>query len=304
MSSFNPDKDIPDLSGKVAFITGGTSGIGREIVLFLASHNPAHIYFTGRNEEAGAAVVAAAKARGSNSEVEVSFVKCDLCSPRAKIRQAIAESFKSDRLDIFIANAGTMAAPPGLTEEGFELQWGSNYLGHAVILQLLRPVLLRTAESGADVRHVQVSSNGHNYTPSGGIQFENLRKPDAAGGFARYGQSKLAQILYCKAMAKKYPQIISVAVHPGVGNTDLLRNTNQSWLKSILSAVSFLLKDAAQLAYSPLWAATAPLEKLENGQYYEPVGKKTTASKLAGDEALAEKLWEWTTNELKDVEAL
>ncbi|KAI1473078.1 NAD(P)-binding protein [Daldinia caldariorum] len=302
MPPFNPDKDIPDLSGKVAFITGGTSGIGREIILFLASHNPAHIYFTGRNEEAGATVVAAAKAKGPN--VEVTFIKCDLCSSRAKIRQAIAESFKSDRLDIFIANAGIMATPPGLTEEGFELQWGTNYLSHAVILQLLRPVLLRTAESGADVRHVQVTSHGHNYAPSGGIQFENLRKPDAVGEFARYGQSKLAQILYCKAMVKRYPQITSVAVHPGVGRTGLLKNAKQSLIKSFFSATSFLHKDAAELAYSPLWAATAPLPKLENGQYYEPVGKKAGPSKLAGDEALAEKLWEWTNNELKDVEAL
>ncbi|OTB09802.1 hypothetical protein K445DRAFT_380653 [Daldinia sp. EC12] len=283
MSSFNPDKDIPDLSGKVVFVTGGTSGIGKEIVLFLASHNSAHIYFTGRNEEAGAAVVAAAKAKGPSTEVI--FVKCDLCSSRAKIRQAIAGGFKSDRLDIFIANAGIMAAPPGLTEEGFELQWGSNYLGHAVILQLLRPVLLRTAESGADVRHIQVTSYGHNYAPPGGIQFENLRKSDAA-------------------MVKRYPQITSVPVHPGVGNTNLLRNTKQSWLKSVLSAVSFLLKSAAELAYNPLWAATAPLQKLENGQYYEPVGKKAGPSKLAKDEALADKLWEWTSNELKDVEAL
>ncbi|KAI1650824.1 NAD(P)-binding protein [Daldinia loculata] len=302
MPSFNPEKDIPDLSGKVVFVTGGTSGIGKEIVLFLAPHNPAHIYFTGRNEEAGAAVLAAAKAKGPSTEV--TFVKCDLCSPRAKIRQAIAESFKSDRLDIFIANAGMMATPPGLTEEGFELQWGSNYFGHAVMLHLLRPILLRTAESGADVRHVEVTSYGHNYAPPGGIQFEHLREPGAAGEFARYGQSKLAQILYCKAMAKRYPQIISIPVHPGVGNTGLLEHTKQSILKRLISATRFLLKSAAECAYNPLWAATAPLQKVENGQYYEPVGKKAAASKLAEDEALADKLWEWTANELKDVEVL
>ncbi|KAI8957431.1 NAD(P)-binding protein [Daldinia sp. FL1419] len=302
MPSFNPGKDIPDLSGKVVFVTGGTSGIGKEVVLFLASHNPSHIYFTGRNTEAGATVVTEAKAKGPSTEVI--FIKCDLCSPRAKIREAIAETFKSDRLDIFIANAGIMATPPGLTEEGFEIQWGSNYLGHAVILQLLRPILLRTAESGTDVRHVEVTSYGHNYAPPGGIQFEHLREPDAVGEFTRYGQSKLAQILYCKAMVKHYPQITSIPVHPGVGKTGILQHTKQSMIKRMISATSFLLKSAADLAQNPLWAATSPREKIENGQYYEPVGKKTAPSKLAGDEALAEKLWEWTANELKDLEAL
>ncbi|KAI1141798.1 NAD(P)-binding protein [Hypoxylon sp. FL0543] len=302
MPTFNPEKDIPDLTGKVIFITGGTSGIGKEAILFLAAHNPTHIYFTGRNEEAGAAVVAAAKTRGPN--IEVTFIKCDLCSPRAKIRQAIADGFKSDRIDIFIANAGIMATPPGLTEEGFELQWGANFFGHAVILQLLRPTLLRTAEAGADVRLIQVTSHGHNYTPPGGIQFEHLREPDAVGELARYGQSKLAQVLYCRAMAKRYPQITSIAVHPGVGNTGLLQHTKPSLLKCFFTATGFLLKSAAELAYNPLWAATAPLQTLENGQYYEPVEKKTGASKLAADAALAENLWEWTENELRGLQPL
>ncbi|KAI0836359.1 NAD(P)-binding protein [Hypoxylon sp. FL0890] len=302
MSGFNPEKDIPDLSGKVIFITGGTSGIGKEAILFLVAHNPAHIYFTGRNEEAGAAVVAAAKTKDLNTEV--TFIKCDLCSQRSKIRQAIADGFKSDRLDIFIANAGIMATPPGLTEEGFELQWGANYFGHAVILQLLRPILLRTAEAGGDVRHIEVTSHGHNLAAPGGIQFEHLREPDAVGEFARYGQSKLAQILYCKAMAERYPQITSISVHPGIGNTGLLQHSKPSLLKCLLAAAGFLLKSAAELAYNPVWAATAPLQKLENGQYYEPVGKKASPSKMAGDTALAEKLWEWTEHELRDLEQL
>ncbi|KAI1407226.1 NAD(P)-binding protein [Hypoxylon sp. FL1857] len=302
MSTFNPEKDIPDLSGKVIFVTGGTSGIGKEATIFLAAHNPTHIYFTGRNEEAAAAVVAAAKAKGPNTGV--TFIKCDLCSSRAKIRQAIVDGFKSDRLDIFIANAGIMATPPGLTEEGFELQWGANYFGHAVILHLLRPILLRTAETGADVRHIQVTSHGHNYSPSGGIQFEHLREADAVGEYARYGQSKLAQILYCKALVKQYPQITSIAVHPGVGNTGLLQHTKPSLIKGFFTVTGFLLKSAAELAYNPLWAATTPVQKLDNGQYYEPVGKKAAPSKMAGDAALAEKLWQWTENELRDLEPL
>ncbi|KAI0377724.1 NAD(P)-binding protein [Hypomontagnella monticulosa] len=301
MCSYSPD-EIPDLSEKVIFITGGTSGIGKETIFFLAAHNPARIYFTGRNETAAAEVIAAAKAKSPNTEII--FIKCDLNWARNKIRQALVDGFKSDRLDIFIANAGIMATPPGLTEEGFEVQWGSNFLGHAVMEQLLRPILLRTAESGRDVRHVEVSSNAHSFAPKGGIQFEQLREAAAVGEFARYGQSKLAQILYCQALARRYPQITSIPVHPGVGKTGLMTHAKAGWARAAINVTGFLIKSAEECAYNSLWAATAPLQTIQNGQYYEPVGKKTSGSKLAGDEALAEKLWEWTANELKDLEPL
>ncbi|KAI1777290.1 hypothetical protein F4818DRAFT_439648 [Hypoxylon cercidicola] len=150
-----------------------------------------------------------------------------------KIRQAIAESFKSERFDL-----------------------------------LLRPILLRTAESGADVRHAEVTSYGHNQAPPGGIQFEHLRESDAMGSLARYGQNKLAHILYCEAMAKRYPQTTNIPVYPGVGNTGLLR------AKCLFTVARFLLQSTTQCAHNPLRAAAAPLEKLENGQYYEPVGKE------------------------------
>lgn len=103
-----------------------------------------------------------------------------------------------------------MAIPDGLTAEGFEIQFGTNYLGHAILLQLLQPLMLRTArdsssEKGAnDVRFVAVSSFGHTMAPSQGIEFERLKTPDAGTKWQRYGQSKLADILFAVGMTKRY----------------------------------------------------------------------------------------------------
>ena len=116
-----------------------------------------------------------------------------------------------------------MAVPRGLTAEGFEVQFGTNYLGHAVMLRLLLPVRLRTADMSdkGDVRLVVLSSFGHTMYPPGGIEFDKLRIADAGTKWQRYGQSKLADILLAKGMAKRYPQITSVSVHPGLVRTEL-----------------------------------------------------------------------------------
>lgn len=299
----------------------GTSGIGRAAVLALASHNPLHIYFTGRDDLAGEKLVDEV---GAKHQCQVTFIKCDLSSPRELIRLAISDNFHSPRLDVFIANAGIMAVPPGLTAEGFEIQFGTNYLGHAVLLRLLRPVMLRTAALPAsDVRMVVLSSFGHTMAPPGGIEFDRLRAvetpehrkhvAEAGTKWQRYGQSKLADILLARAMAKRYPQVTSVSVHPGLVNTNLGAAAESSLLTYLLMSLRWtpLYKSAEEGAYNTLWAATTPKEELENGGYYEPVGKAAGKQKsvsgmadICKDEALADRLWEWTENELAGLKEL
>ena len=287
--------------------------MGKATLLALVAHDPARIYFTGRNSQAGAAVLTEAKALAPNCSV--TFIQCDLSSTRDTIRRDILGKFDSDRLDICIANAGVMAVPPGLTREGFEIQFGTNYLGHTVVLHLLLPTMLRTVDipDGGDVRLVVLSSFGHTLHPPGGINFDKLRIPDAGSKWQRYGQSKLADILLTKFMAKKYPDITSVSVHPGLVRTELGRRVERSIWTPVLTLARLLplYKDPEEGAHNTLWAATTLKSNLRNGAYYEPVGKLGGKQKRASgmadicnDDDLAEQLREWTERELKDLEKL
>ncbi|KAL8662416.1 MAG: hypothetical protein Q9202_004737 [Teloschistes flavicans] len=214
---------------------------------------------------------------------------------------------------------GVMAIPDGLTAEGFEIQFGTNYLGHAILLQLLQPLMLRTArdssseKGGNDVRFVAVSSFGHTMAPSQGIEFERLKTPDTGTRWQRYGQSKLADILLAVGMTKRYPEIMSVSVHPGLVSTELGARAARSPMLMISELLRWtpLFKSPEKGAYNVLWAATTAKDHLQGGGYYEPVGKtpgkpRSTSgmTELCRNERLANRLWEWTEKELKELEPL
>ncbi|KAF4501188.1 alcohol dehydrogenase Bli-4 [Fusarium agapanthi] len=213
---FNPENDIPSLAGKVIIVTGGTSGLGRSAILTLASHNPSHIYFTGRSSASASSLIS------SLSPVPATFLECDLTSIASM--RSVAKKFTHDRLDIFIANAGVMAVD-GLTQDGLELQFGVNHVGDATLLMALLPIMQRTAEQGNEVRFVSVTSLGYAGHPKKGIEFETLHSLQEHlpfGTWSRYGQSKLANIVLAKELERRYPAIKSVVVHPGVIATNLV----------------------------------------------------------------------------------
>src|SRR5262249_20169093 len=150
---FNPNKDVPDLSGKIIFITGGTSGLGKESLLALAKHDPGHLYFTGRNEKSAGIVISEIQSIAPN--VPTTFLKCDLAD-LSSLKPCAQKFLASEsRLDILMCNAGIMAVPAGTTKDGYEIQFGTNHLGHAALIKLLLPTLLSTAEQPeSDVRIV------------------------------------------------------------------------------------------------------------------------------------------------------
>lgn len=244
------------------------------------------------------------------SETSITFIECDLAS-LASVQKAVKQfTSASARLDVLMCNAGVMALPLGLTTDGYEVQFGTNHLGHALLVKLLIPTLLRTAEQvpKSDVRIVFLSSIGFRFHPWAGIVFETLRTTQDfgfLGPWTRYAQSKLANILYAAELARRYPRITTVSVHPGVAATDLV--VNLSFLKRALVYVGNLgqvKSSALEIVANQLWAATTVCEKdnekIVNGGYYEPVGLLGNHDQSSKSEELAGKLWDWTQKELND----
>ncbi|KAJ7129563.1 oxidoreductase [Mycena epipterygia] len=295
---FNPATDIPDLTGKVIFVTGGTGGIGKESVLALAKHNPERIYFSGRDGERAASIIAQIKSTAPS--VAPVFLECDLTSLASVEKAAKQIVSESERLDIVICSAGVMHVPPALTKEGYEVHFGVNHIAHALFIKLLLPTLLRTAEApNSDVRIVFVTSGGFALHPGGGILFDNLRTTQASLlQNARYGQSKLANILYPAELARRFPQITSVSIHPGVVRTELFAKLDGFTKALSIMTNPFSMLTPAEGAHSQLWAATVGKAKIVNGAFYEPVGKPGRHARKSQSQKLTTKLWEWTEEEL------
>lgn len=303
--TFNPAKDIQDQSGRVFFVTGGTTGLGASFISLIAAKNPAHVVFSGRNVSRANELISKVKAASPN--VKVTFIECDLSSLASVQRAAKQFLAQSDRLDVLMCNAGVMALDPALSKDGYEIQFATNHLGHALLIKLLLPCMLKTAEQpGSDVRIINLSSMAHQTVPSKGIELDTLKTTQSGLGpfytpskWMRYGQSKLANLLYARALARRYPSIKTVSVHPGFVRTDLhaTEGFTDRIIINTLAGSNWLAVE--QGSYNQTWAATTPKENLENGAYYVPVavkGELTTAT--ARDERLAEQLYTWTEAEL------
>ncbi|KAI1169152.1 dehydrogenase with different specificitie [Nemania serpens] len=293
----NPEKYMPDQSGKVFLITGGTNGLGAESALALAKHNAAKIYITGRNAQAAEAV--AARVKDSGSATTISFLKADLSdldSVRSAVEQVKAET---SRLDVVMANAGVMVLPTGLTRQGYEQQFGINHLGNALFVRGLLPLLRKTAGEGYDVRVIILTSLAWTQAPKGGILFDGLRTEQDMflGKFIRYAQSKLANLLYAKELAKRFPEVATVSVHPGLVMTGLV-NSLPTGYRLVLSNAGKKTKPE-EGAWTQLYCCGST--NLKNGGFYAapPVGELSTqTSQYTEDEALAAKLYDWTETEL------
>ncbi|KAI1123482.1 putative short-chain dehydrogenase [Nemania abortiva] len=304
---FNPDKDIPSLNGKVIFVTGGTAGLGKSSILALAKHGPLHIYFTGRNVKAGEALIAEMK--NTNPSVGLTFLEMDFLS-LSSVKKGCGQ-FIHDRLDILMCNAGIMYKPPGLSQDGYEITFATNHLAHALIIKQLLPTLLKTAKDpDADVRLISLTSVGWFGHPTDGISFSTLRTTQDSmflGKLKRYAQSKLANIVYAAEVARRYPSIMALSVHPGIVHTDLTNNLKLSekigaYAANLWTAGAITFMEEDQGCLSQLWvAAGARRNQLVNGAYYRPVGVMSNSDldSVATSEEFARKLWVWTDEALE-----
>ncbi|KAH6614400.1 hypothetical protein B0J18DRAFT_403841 [Chaetomium sp. MPI-SDFR-AT-0129] len=321
--SFDAAKDIPSLEGKVILVSGASSGLGKQAVLEYAQHNPRLIYLGARSADKANAAAKEIKEKYPKAAIE--FLELDVASFASVKKAAATVLSTTDRLDILMLNAGIMAHPPGLTADGYELQIGTNHMGHALLTKLLLPLLLKTAAGTttdgsqakpSDVRVVTVASNGHIYATAPGIHFQTLRTPaDEMGPLGRYFQSKLANVLWTRQLAALYPSLTVVSMHPGTVQTNLMNNTDdmgffmRGLTKGLVKMNAFTPVEKG--VRSQLWASVAPRSttkdgkakpddfgKVVSGEYYEPVGVSGKMSALGRDDELTKKFWEWTEKEL------
>ena len=290
------EKNIPNLSGKTALITGANSGIGYEAARLLAMRG-AHVALAVRNTAKGGK--AAREIRSAVPQADLAVMDLDLAS-LASIR-SFAALFTAGhgRLDLLINNAGVMAIPYQKTEDGFEMQFGTNHLGHFALTGLLLPMLQKTA--GARV--VTVSSGLHR---TGQINFDDLQGERSYSKWGAYGQSKLANLLFTYELQRRLTaagsSVKSVAAHPGYAATNLQYGgsdrSDRSLQTRLMHVLNKVIAQSAEMGALPtVYAAAAPA--VQGGDYIGPKGPaeqrgwptKVRSNDRSHDLATAARLW-------------
>ena len=285
--------DIPDQTGRTAVITGANTGLGFWTAAALADKG-AHVVLAVRNLDKGENAVTQIKAKSQDADVVVQ--RLDLTSLDA-IREA-ADELKAahQRIDLLINNAGVMYTDKDTTKDGFELQFGTNHLGHFAFTGLLLDRLLPVDGS----RVVTVSSVGHRILAK--IHFDDLQWERSYNRVGAYGQAKLANLMFTyelqRRLAHKGAPTTALAAHPGVSDTELIRNSPAFMRKPAELFGRYILQNAQMGALPTLRAATDPAA--QGGQYYGPDGvggtrghpKVVQSSEQSHDEAQQRRLWE------------
>jgi NAD(P)-dependent dehydrogenase (short-subunit alcohol dehydrogenase family) len=254
-----------DLHGKLALVTGGSGGLGAETARALAAKG-ARVVITARDVAKGEEVAQGIRKSTGNDGIEVEELELgSLASVRALAERFLA---RHDALQILVNNAGVMACPFARTTEGFELQFGTNHLGHFLMTGLIAPALLR----GAPARVVSVSSRGHQMSP---VVFDDIQFEERPyEKWSAYGQSKTANILLAVELERRLgPRGVHAnAVHPGVIPTDLARHMvpeDYARLRSRAPGGRMRVKTVESGAATAVYAATAPELEGRGGLYLE-----------------------------------
>jgi NAD(P)-dependent dehydrogenase (short-subunit alcohol dehydrogenase family) len=286
-------EDIPGQAGRTVVVTGANSGLGLAAARALAGAG-ADVVLACRDSEKGEAAVAAIRA--DVPAASLALEELDLSS-LASVR-AFAERFGAGResLDLLINNAGVMAPPRRQTADGFELQLGTNHLGHFALTGLL----LGRMQGREDARVVTVSSTAHKF---GRINFDNLQGERRYFRWSAYGQSKLANLLFARELDKRLraagATVKSLAAHPGYSATNLQSAAPPLVDRAVMAVTNRLVGQSPEMGALPeLYAATRP--NLDGGLFIGPDGfeeqrghpKVVSPVKAGRDEATAARLWD------------
>lgn len=293
-------KNLPPQTGRIAVVTGATSGIGFEAAFALAEAG-ARVVLASRNEAKGAEMIA--RIRAASPRAEVSFESLDLASLKSVADCADRLSRTLPRIDLLINNAGVMAIPSRhVTDDGFEMQFGANYLGHFALTMQLLPSIFK----GQSPRVVTLSSLAHR---SGRIHFDDLQFARSYRPWPAYCQSKLATLLFSmelerRARLNNWP-LMSTAAHPGFATTGLQSTgpsmglNRPSFMERATTLLApFLAQSAAAGALPTLYAATSPDAK--GGTLYGPDGfyemkgspRRSKIVPSAFDQTVWRRLWD------------
>lgn len=274
--------DAPDQTGRVIVITGANSGLGLESTRMLASKG-ATVVMACRSVDKAARAVAWVRERVPNALLDV--MALDLGSLASIDTFAAALATKHPRVDVLMNNAGVMVPPYTKTADGFELQLGTNHLGHALLTELLIPQL----EASPFGRIVNVSSDLHRRGKAESLLATLDSDPRyerrSYDRFQAYGDSKLANVLYTRSLAKRLQSTLVYSLHPGVIPTNLSRSLGV--LGSVFRvALRVFSKSIEQGAATTIFAATAPELESRTGAYLSDC-REATASPAGRDDALA-----------------
>jgi NAD(P)-dependent dehydrogenase (short-subunit alcohol dehydrogenase family) len=267
-----------DLKGKNILITGVNSGLGAESARILQKRG-ARIFGAARTREKAAE---ACRTLGTDAMP----VACELSEP-SSVRAAVSELRKlAMPIDVLLCNAGIMALPTREVRHGHELQFLTNHIGHFILVT----GLLELVRKGG--RIVMLSSAAHKGAPSTGIQFDDLSFEKGYSPWRAYGQSKLANLLFARALSRRLAgsERTANSVHPGVIQTNLGRHMNVALRATMAAAESLALKSVAQGAATQCYVATHPTVSQITGEYFADCNV-ARSSRLGRDDALAERLW-------------
>jgi len=293
VSSHWTAESIPDQAGRTAVVTGANSGLGLETARELARHG-ADVVLACRDTAKGERAVQDIRASAPDARLEVAAL--DLASLDSVKAFATTLSERNGGIDLLINNAGVMASPHRRTSDGFELQFGTNVLGHFA----LTAQLLEQLQGRPDARVVTLSSNGHKL---GRIKFDDLQSERRYNRWVAYNQSKLADLMLALELDRRLraagSAVKSVAAHPGYSATNLQSAAAPAIDRWTMALTNMLVAQDARMGALPtLYAATQP--SLEGGVYVGPDGigelrghpRVVTPSRAARDPEAAARLWE------------